>query len=1018
MNRRIQTNRRKTATLSIEIKFQYFIPCDLPPMRNFKLLNNLTGWAVFLLALLVYVLTIEPTASFWDSGEFIAASYKLQVPHPPGPPFFLLLGRLFSFFALGNVEMIAFWVNMLSAVSSALAVMFLYWSIVMIAAKIVKADLQKSAPQSAFVLIGSGVIGALAFAFSDSFWFSAVETEVYALSMFFTAIVFWAILRWEALENVPLSNRWLIFIAYLMGLSIGVHPMSLLTIPSLALIYYFKNYSFSWKGLLLTVGLSGIGLLFVMFGFRVGVVTLLTRFEILFVNVFGLGFGSGATFALVLLAGSIVLALWYTQKSAMTGLNTLILCTSFLIVGYSSFGVITIRSAKNPLIDMGNPENLPNFISYLDMKQYGTRPLLHGNYYDAKVVDQQKGSPVYTKEIEKYEITDHDYDLTYDPSRNTILPRMWSQRDGHPEEYRRWLGLRNGEKPNFADNVRFLFTYQLGHMYMRYFMWNFAGRESDIQNAGWMSPVSFASDTPPSLRSNFSRNNYLMLPLLLGLLGLFFSYKKHLPTFSVIGMLFFITGAGLVLYLNSPPIEPRERDYIYVGSFFAFSIWIGIGALALMARAWDYFSQKRWALSAAWMMSLAVPTIMILQGWDDHDRSGRYYSADMAKNHLVGCEPNGILFTGGDNDTYPLWYAQDVEGVRTDVRVIVGSLFSADWNIEMMQRQAYESAPLPFSIQRELYKQGGLIDYVPVVEHPNLKGAAVNLPQYLELLRKQHPAIMVQTQAGSALASVPSKELRMPVNREEVLEKNLVPDTMTHYVPEFLSFKMSGNGLQKSDLMLLDLIATNNWERPIYFTFTALNQLPFDLSKHVVQEGLIYRLLPIENPREGDYLVHTGAMYTNMMERYSWRNLNKPGVTYSTYYSNQMLNPRMSFNALAQALIGEGEPEKALLAIHKSLEVIPDDTIPYDISAVETAGLLMELDDNDTAMSITKTLVERADEELTYYQTASSNKEPFEIQRSLYVVDRLQRILRAYGENEEAKRAEAVFRKHYAFFEG
>lgn len=987
-------------------------------MRNFRLLNNLVGWAAFGIALTVYSLTLEPTASFWDSGEFVAASYKLQVPHPPGPPFYLLLGRIFSFLSLGDTEMVAYWVNMLSALSSALAVMFLYWSIVLIAAKITKANPESISPKKAFILTGSGIIGSLAFAFSDTFWFSAVEAEVYALSMFFTAVAFWAILRWDAMPatSVPLSNKWLVFIAYLMGLSIGVHPMNLLTIPSLALIYYFKNYSFSWKGLLLTLAASVAGLLFVMFGFRVGIISLLTGFEIFFVNTLGMAFGSGALFGIVLLAGSIAILLRISQKRSMAGLNTLVLCFSFLLVGYSSFSILSIRSAKNPLIDMWDTESLPNLVAYLEMKQYPSSPKLFGHYYDAAVVAQTKGEPVYTKGNERYEVADYDNEFTYDPARTTLLPRMWSQQEGHPEAYENLLGLKQTEKAGFSDNLKFLFAHQLGHMYIRYFLWNFSGRESDIQDADFITLASRQSELPPSLRGNSAHNNFLMLPLVLGLAGLAFNYRRHLQLFSVVGILFLITGAGLVLYLNAPPIEPRERDYIYVGSFFAFSIWIGIGALAMLQQAQVFFSNKNRALVATWLATLVVPAIMLMQGWDDHDRSGRYYSADMARNHLIGCEPNSILFTGGDNDTYPLWYIQDVEGVRTDVRVIVGSLFNTDWNIEMMQRQAYESAPLPFSIPSELYRQGGLIDYVPVVENPALKGSAINLQQYLDLVRKKHPAILVQTQLGTKLASLPSRELRVPVDREAVLGKNLVPDTMTQFVPDYLSFKIAGNGIQKSELMLLDLIATNNWERPIYFTYTALKQLPFDLSRYVVQEGFTYRLLPVESPVEDELLVHTRAMYANMVEKYSWRNLNNPDVNYTTYYKNQLMNPRMGFNALAAQLLEEGQPELARSALYKSLEAIPDDTIPYDISTVETTGLLMELD-RDTAMTISKVLVERADEELEFYHKAEL-KDPFAIRRNLFVIDRIQRIYRAYGQNEEALKADALLRKHYPLVQG
>lgn len=983
-------------------------------MVDFKLVNNLSGWSVFLLSLIVYSLTLEPTASFWDCGEFIAASFKLQIPHPPGPPFFLLLGRMAGLLAMGNVEQVAFWINMMSAVSSALAVTFLYWSIVLLAVKIMKSDLASIAKKDAFVLIGSGITGSFAFAFSDSFWFSAVEAEVYAMSMLFTAVAFWAILRWDALHNTSTSNKWLLLIAYLMGLSIGVHPMNLLTIPSLALIYYFKNYQFRWMGAAITLLLSGLGVLLVMFGFRVGVVSLLLKFEIFFVNSLGLDFGAGAAAAVTLLIAALAFSIVYTQRKQLPGLNTLALCVTFLIVGYSSFGIISIRSASNPLIDMWNPENLPNLVGYLDMKQYGTRPLIQGNYYDARLIEQKKGAPVYQKGSTAYEIEDHDHELTYDPQRSTFFPRLWSQREGHPEEYKRLLGLQSGENPTFADNLKYLFSHQMGHMYMRYFLWNFAGRESDVQDAGW---VAFTSNVAPSMAKNNARNGFFMLPLVLGLVGVAFSYRKNLQAFSVVGILFFMTGIGLVLYLNSPPSEPRERDYIYVASFFSFCIWIGIGALALLRQSQQLFADKKAAMVLAWFATLMVPGIMLLEGWDDHNRSGRYYSADMAKNHLIGSEPGGILFTGGDNDTYPLWYAQEVEGVRTDMRVIVGSLFNTDWTIDMMKRKAYQSEPLPFSIGKNLYRQGGPIDYVPVVENPNLKGNAINLSQYLELIRKQHPAILVATQSGSTLASLPSRHIFLPVDRANVLERNLVPDTMVQYIPDYLTIEVTGAGLQKSEIMLLDLIASNNWERPIYFTSTALQLLPFDLSRHLVQEGMTFRLLPVENPQPDSPLVNSGVMYTNMLGKYNWRNLNNRDVNYSTYYTNQLAAPRMHFNTLAEALMLEGKTDKALEALHSSLELIPDDTIPYDISAIETTRLLIALDDHDTALAISNILVERANNDLEFYQTAEST-DLFQIRRNLFMVNRLYQILKENGFEKEAARTNDVFVRHYSHFGG
>ncbi len=549
-------------------------------MLRYKNLNNLTGWLIFIVATTVYALTVEPTASFWDCGEFIAVSYKLEVPHPPGAPLFLLLGRMFSFLAADR-ETVAFWVNMVSVVSSGATIMFLYWSITLLGKKVLKVTRGQETLEQTIWLVGSGIIGAMAYTFSDSFWFSATEAEVYGLSSFFTAFVFWAILKWEHIDSPSGANRWLILIAYMMGLSIGVHLLNLVTIPALGLIYYFHKYKTTTTGIIVTLVISLVLIGLIMVGVIPGLPSLAGSFEIFFVNSLGMPFGSGLIIFSILLLGGLLYGLYYSIRNHKILLNTGLLALTFILIGYASYALVLIRSNYNPPIDENNPETIISFVSYLKREQYGSRPLLYGQYFTANLVDQEQGDPVYEKGKDKYIISDYKLENTYDPKQSTIFPRAYSTQDNHAELYRRWMGLGPNENPGFGDNLSFFFRYQLGHMFMRYFMWNFVGRESDIKDAGWMMPWEGNSGVPELLANNKARNNYFMLPLILGLLGFFFQYRNDVKGFAVVAMLFLLTGIALVVYLNSPPVEPRERDYIYVGAFYAFAIWIGFGVMAI-----------------------------------------------------------------------------------------------------------------------------------------------------------------------------------------------------------------------------------------------------------------------------------------------------------------------------------------------------------------------------------------------------------------------------------------------------
>lgn len=979
-------------------------------MHDFKKINTITGWIIFAIATIVYWITVEPTASFWDPGEFIAVSYKLEVPHPPGAPLFLLIGRMFSFLAFGDVSQVAYWINMVSVISSGFTILFLFWSISLLGRKLLKIKENEVTAAQLYMLMGSSAVGALAYTFSDSFWFSAVEAEVYAMSSFFTAFVVWAILKWELIENESQGNKWLILVAYMMGLSIGVHLLNLVTIPALGLIYYFKNHRITTWGIITTMIGSLIIIMIIMVGIIPGLPSLAGAVEIYFVNGLGLPFGSGLIFFSILVISALVYGIFISNKRGKVLLNTGLLSLAFVLIGYASYAIIVIRSGYDPPIDENDPENIVSMVSYLKREQYGSRPLLKGQYFTAEVVDQKEGDEVYTKGKDKYEVVDKKLEYVYDPAKTTILPRIYST--DHAATYRSLLGLQAGEEPTFGDNLYFLFTYQIGKMYMRYFMWNFAGRASDDQDAGWLSVFDAGKEVPEVLAENKARNNFLMLPLILGLIGLFYQFKKDLFGFSVVALLFFLTGIALVLYLNSPPVEPRERDYIYVGSYYAFAIWIGFGVMAITELIANWIKKKSLAPIIATVVCLAVPGIMAAEGWDDHDRSNRYFSVDQAKNLLNSCAPNAILFTGGDNDTFPLWYVQEVEGFRTDVRVIVLTYLNTDWYIEQMTRRAYESAPLPFSLTSENFRQGGPNDYLPVIENPNIQGA-INLEQYMELVRKGHQGIQVPTSSRGFINTVPSTSLYLKINKENIIAKDIIPETMTDLLQDQMVINIKGKAIYKNDLMILDIFATNNWERPVYFNNTSLQNVNLELKPYAVQEGATYRILPVRNPNPNlGELVDTETMYKNMTEEFYWRGLDDPGVYHALDYRKAVTNHRSYFNSLTAALLEEGKTDVAKTVIYKNFELMPDEAIPFDYTTPETVNHLLTVGETEKALEIANLLAERADNELAYYSELE-NVPGYEMQTNLFILNGLIRSMKNAGQTEAATRYEEMFMRYY-----
>jgi hypothetical protein len=1000
-------------------------------MPNFHKFNTYAGWVVFAITTLIYILTVEETASFWDCGEFIASSFKLQVPHPPGAPFFLLMGRIFSFLAFGDTSQVAFWINMISVLSSGFTILFLFWSISLLGRKLFKIKDSEITQTQAITTIGGSTIGALAYAFSDSFWFSAGEAEVYAMSSFFTAFVFWAILKWERIDDESKANRWLILIAYMMGLSIGVHLLNLVTIPALAMIYYYKKYQPTTMGFIATMLISGLIILTILSGIIPGLPSLAGAFEIFFVNNLGLPFGSGIIAISILLLGGLIYGLIKTQNQKRQIINTALLSLAFVLIGYSSYAIIVIRSNYNTPIDQNNPDDIMSIVSYLKREQYGYRPLLHGRYFTAELTDQKRGKPVYVKGKDKYEIAQYRIENVYDPTQTTILPRIYSNDNNHVARYQEVLGLKEGEVPSFTDNIKFLVKHQLGHMYFRYLLWNFAGRESDVQDAGWLTPWDSKKELPERYADNKARNNYLMLPLILGLVGMFFQYRRHEKGFWVVMLLFFLTGIGLILYLNSPPIEPRERDYIYVGSFYAFAIWIGFGTMAMADWLKKYLKDLK-APAVAIGTSLLVPAIMAAEGWDDHDRSNRFFSVDSAINYLESCAPNAILFTGGDNDTFPLWYAQEVEGVRTDVRVIVLTYFATDWYIDQMRRATYESEPLPLSLSPKNYKQGGANDYVLVREDPRLKGQAVDLDQFLRLIREESDLLRLPTSFGDSVSVMPAKTIVLNVDSAEVMKKGIVPEGKEELVTNQMVIPIKGGALYKNDLALLDIIASNKWERPIYFNQTSLMNINLDLRDYVVQEGATFRLLPLDskkqrpsdtslnteldfNPRREQ--VNSEVMYDNMMNKFRWRELDNPTTYYNSEdYKDKAVSVHRSYlNNLAKSLIAENKTDKARDVLLKGLEIMPDKAVPFGIYNAESVSLLFQVGEAEKALEVSRILSKRADEELSYLtRKGVTNRDTY---INLRILDVLRNTMKSMGQAEEAQVLEETFLQHYGMFQ-
>ncbi len=1011
-------------------------------MKQFKLLNNVFGWLSFLIATTVYIMTLEPTTSFWDCGEFITTAYKIQVGHPPGAPFFMILARFFSIFASGP-DQVAYMINLMSALASSFTILLLFWTITHFARKMV-------APNGEFTtgkyiaILGSGLVGALAYTFSDTFWFSAVEAEVYASSSLFTALVFWAILKWEDSDDRVHANRWLILIAYLMGLSIGVHLLNLLAIPAIVFVYYFKKYPVTRKGLIYASLISVLILGTIMYGIIPYLVVVASWFELLFVNGFGLPFNSGNIFYIVLLLSAIVYGLYYTHKHGKVLANTIVLATTVIIIGYSSFAMIVIRSYANPPMDQNSPETVFKLLSYLNREQYGDRPLFYGQSFNSPLDNAEPsydGDPIYIKQGDKYVVSDYKEVYNYDDRFKTLFPRMWSPSGNHVSAYKKWSGFkgrpvqitnRSGEqetiyKPTFGENLRYLFNYQLNWMYWRYFMWNFSGRQNDIQGhdgapgrgevtkGNWISGISFIDDArlgpqdqlPSALKENKGRNKYYMLPFLLGLLGMYVLYRRGNKDFWVTFLLFIFTGVAIVFYLNQHPYQPRERDYAYAGSFYAYAIFIGIGVLGIIRLLQKAMPHTASAALATGISLLAVPVLMASENWDDHDRSNRYTARDFAINYLESCAPNAIIFTNGDNDTFPLWYAQEVEGVRPDIRVCNLSYLSTDWYIDQMKRKAYDSDPVPFSLTHDQYVQGTR-DYIPVFAQ--VKDYR-NIKQIIDFVASDNPASKFNAGGNQSIDYLPSKKLSLPIDSAKIMENGIIPAKYAAEMTKEIRIDLDKSYILKNELMVLDLIANFNWERPVYFAITVGRDSYVNLEEYFMLEGLAYRFAPIKTPVQGGQIgkINTEAMYDNMMHKFVWGNMNHPDVYLDENNQRMLMNFRSNFGRLGLDLLAEGEREKAIAVADKAIELMPDEIVPYNYFNVSIAEIYYRTDFDEKGNAIIQRIYERMEEELSFY--AQLNDRQFQgvyndARRALALMQELSRVSRNYGQSQLSKEIE------------
>lgn len=1013
---------------------------------DFKKWNTLLGWISFVIALLTYSLTVEPTLSFWDCGEYIATSAKLEVGHPPGAPLFQMIGAFFSMFAV-SPDKIALMVNMMSVFSSAFTILFMFWSGTILLKKIV-ASFTELNNNNSIAILGASFVGALAFTFSDSFWFNAVEAEVYSMATLFIAILFWLGLRWEEDMHKPKGNRWLLLISLMIGLSFGVHFMALLTIPSIGLLYYFKNYEKITLKNFIIANILMVAVLFFFFKFLLPyTLGFFGKTEIFMVNSLGLPFNSGTIFAFLLIIAFFHFGLKYTKKNDKPFWNTVLLCILFVLIGFSTWLMLPIRANANVVINENKPSDAAEVLAYYNREQYGEQKTFYGPLFSETYAGLDSVNP-YLDDKPNYE---RDYKTgryvivnnyknaksNSDDNHKGILPRMWStdhavnymtftqplnfkidpnafidengetmedemsqmteivsefraayaagkiDLEGYDKFLKGYSDYLIVEKPSFADNMKFMFEYQFGYMYWRYLLWNFVGRQNDVQgkydtqNGNWLSGINFIDSAhlgtqknlPPDVAKNKARNTYYFLPFILGVLGIVFHASKDKKSFYILLVLFLFNSFALKIFLNERPFEPRERDYAVVGSFYVFAIWIAVGVYALYDAIQKYLQPKVAGPVVIAASMLAAPLLMAKENWDDHDRSGKYTAIAMAKAYLDSCEPNAILFTIGDNDTFPLWYAQEIEGHRTDVRIVCTSLFATDWYIDQMKAKAYKSDPVPIRFTHDQYV-GGKRDFVI---YKKLTEDGMLLEDLMQFIASDDERTTVEMRNGHKVHFYPSDKIRIPVDKNAVIKNKVVSPHLNDSIVSNIDIDLKGSPIYINRLMMLDIVANNNWKRPIYFTGGAFADEDFIWMKDYLQlDGLAYKLVPIKTPigKQASPLdmghIDTEKMY-NIVTKWDWGNSGNPEIYHDPETRKNSITYRTNLARLMEALINEGKNEKAKKIIEIAMTNMPIDYFGYYSFVEPFAAGYYEIGEKAKARDILTQLIKKYQDNLTYY---------------------------------------------------
>lgn len=970
---------------------------------NFKKINNLTGWIVFAIAFIVYLMTMERTVSFWDCGEFLSTAYRLEVGHSPGAPLFMLLGRLFGMFA--SPLNVALYINSLSALTSALTILFLFWTITHFANKLLVKAGEELSQSKLVAIMGAGVVGALAYTFSDTFWFSAVEAEVYATSSFFTAIVFWAILKWEHTADSPHSDRWLILISYLMGLSIGVHLLNLLTIPALAMVYYFRRNKATLSGGIIAFIIGCVLLGAVQVGLIQGIPILASKFELLFVNNFGLPLDTGALFFIVLLSAVIAFIIIWAKRNGKYVLHMSTLCVVFALIGYSSYVCTIIRSRADVPIDMTNPDDVLSLLSYLQRDQYGAQPIVSGPDFDSKPSSYKKGKPIYaeTKKDGKdyYEMVgNRQAEAEYPSSETRLFPRIY---DGqHESFYRNYLNVGGSDEPTGVDNYSFFFKYQMNWMWWRYFMWNYAGRQNDFagtsygepENGNWISGIKPVDkmmgrgdidDMPDFYKNNRARNQYYFLPLILGIFGLIFQFNRNKQDGTIVGLLFFFTGIAIVIYLNNTPQQPRERDYAYAGATYAFAIWIGLGVLMVADWLRKFVKQGAGASALAGAICLlAVPVLMVSQTWDDHDRSQKTLARTTAYNVLSSCDSNAILFTVGDNDTYPLWYMQEIEGYRQDIRVINLSLLGIDWYIDQLYYKINDADAVPMLWKKDAY-QANKRDVVFYQQDPSIpQDRYFDIEQVMQFITSDDKRAQVEYIPGEFANVLPTKNLAIKIDKAAVLRNGIVNAADTAHIADQILFSVKGNSLTKPDLGILNIIggvAKEGWKRPIYFSAGFAGGNDFQgMEEYIRMEGLANKLVPIRtvgsSPEVGaPQMVNTSKSLALYMQHFLWGGTDKKNIYFDEKNKTMMMTYRFSGAKVAEALVMEGRKADAIKLLDKIAENITYESYQYDQSMWSVVGAYYQAGATEKARKYASIIIRDSEQMIRYISRMKEGKE-------------------------------------------